>query len=444
MSDLSSATWADNVTYKSFPEGVLDDQMEAKGIVQQCNCVTMKAAGLALRLSEKYEYCQPYAHRRRCPEHRTCTEVSLQSEPGTFSISRARNENHMPHQWNGRGDIIVNQDEPWIFNVFGQFEAGKVENITRLEWRGKLPERWGTTTETYELRLLWFGKCLNDMAHLGHPLPSPLAFPEFIGCDRAGGDWEKYLDLILDFAGRNPCIEVWVVNWQNASQDMRGGNPNAAQNRSSEGTQSQIASRLNPALPKFKAMPLRPYQTSWAAFAKGTAGAAGGKAPPPVLPLSTPKVKPAPPVRVAKPPPPVRATSTAVPSSWTSSTGQVFTTNDRVQNAEPDAEPDTEPPATRRRVELDSPYVVQRGTGSVPSGAQGCAYGKGSGSCTAFSVYGASPASCESWCCDQRMARASPRSVLATVLVGPHGDDEFDEKREPNTPERTQLGTASQ
>ena len=114
-----------------------------------------------------------------------------------------------------------------------------------------------------------------------NPIPSPLAFPEYIGCGLAGGDWGWYLGRILDFAGKHPEIEIWVVNWRDAPPRPRGESQNQVP------TQSQILARRDPALPKFKAPPPKRGRPSEWEIHENSRGSAPpqpkGKAPPPVL-----------------------------------------------------------------------------------------------------------------------------------------------------------------
>jgi uracil-DNA glycosylase len=135
---------------------------EAEYIAQQCNCVTNSAKGLSLEMITAYPYADFYTGRKR------------PSVPGTIEVA---------------GD----DDDRKVIAMYAQRFPGKARGVL----------------DTPELRLQWFGLCLDEIAALE---PSSVAFPQGIGCGLGGGDWEKYLKLISKFEKKYDIPVILCTN----------------------------------------------------------------------------------------------------------------------------------------------------------------------------------------------------------------------------------------
>lgn len=138
-------------------EVVTGDLFEApeKYLVHQCNCVTQTAAHLAKDVFEKYPYADIYTGREE-PD-----------KPG-----------HIIVRGNG-------QDQRYVVALLGQYYPG----------RPKYPK---STLDGIPAREKHFYRGLLRLSQL--PDLESVAFPWRIGCGAAGGDWERYLGKITNFA----------------------------------------------------------------------------------------------------------------------------------------------------------------------------------------------------------------------------------------------------
>jgi hypothetical protein len=127
---------------------------DAKYIAHQTNCVSNKSAFLAYDLFKKYPYSDVYSNR------------TIPDSPGTIKIF---------------GDGIK---ERFVINMFSQYYPGK----------SKYPE---SEIDGLKAREKYFHKCLNKIAKI-KDLES-IAFPYFIGCGAAGGDWNYYYNTLINF-----------------------------------------------------------------------------------------------------------------------------------------------------------------------------------------------------------------------------------------------------
>src|SRR5574337_958820 len=135
-------------------KGDLFDATE-KYLVHQCNCVTNKAAHLAFDVFEKYPYADIYAAR---------TEPD---QPGRLII-----------RGNGK-------DQRYVAAILGQYYPG----------RPRYPK---SSLDGIPAREKYFYHGLLRLAQV--PDLESIAFPWRIACGAAGGDWERYLGKITNFA----------------------------------------------------------------------------------------------------------------------------------------------------------------------------------------------------------------------------------------------------
>jgi len=135
---------------------------DAQVIVQQCNCITKTAQGLAKVLAERFPHADFYSQREK------------PSKPGTIEMR------------GGKG-------KKWICAFYSQRKPG------------------GPTEKEHSLaRVEWFKMCLARLANT-KGLKS-IAFPYKIGCGLAQGDWDVYHRMLIDFAEDNPNLEVHIVS----------------------------------------------------------------------------------------------------------------------------------------------------------------------------------------------------------------------------------------
>lgn len=122
-------------------------------IVHQCNCVGETAGGVARVIFEKWPEANDYIRHTHGQE-------------GTIKVHKV-------------------EKEKYVVNMFSQFLPGGMS-----EKDG--PER----------RLKAFIACITELALLEQQenLPHTFAFPYFIGCSIAGGDWKKYEMMLNIFA----------------------------------------------------------------------------------------------------------------------------------------------------------------------------------------------------------------------------------------------------
>lgn len=152
-------------------------------IVQQSNCLSVTAKGLALAISAKYPYADVYSKRRGIGTQNLAVPAD-RGIPGTNVWSVPEEED------GGEGPIVV--------GMYGQYNYGKFMKYM-IE-----------PAETKERRVVWFKECL---AKLKEELESrgmnrddvSIGFPYGIGCGLAGGDWKIYSKMLDDFAGEVKC-----------------------------------------------------------------------------------------------------------------------------------------------------------------------------------------------------------------------------------------------
>lgn len=147
-------------------KGDLLTQSECAVICHQTNCVshnTTRVSGIAKSIAEKWPDLHPYRFRK------------TESELGSIRIARA-------------------DSQKWIIELNAQFYPG--------------PARFGKDSEAQ--RQDAFERCLKKVYDAGI---RKLAFPKFIGCGLASGDWVTYRKMIEDVFGGDDC-ECWIFEFQ--------------------------------------------------------------------------------------------------------------------------------------------------------------------------------------------------------------------------------------
>jgi len=140
-------------------------------IIQQCNCLTRKAAGLAEAINTKYPYANIYGLRRGVGNLASPEDRAI---PGTIQVL------------SGNG--------PAVACLFAQWKPGKCGSRYYSECTQYI--------DTLSNREKWFSECLDHLKeYIGKRLILSIAFPAGIGCGLAGGTWRNYEAMIYQFAG---------------------------------------------------------------------------------------------------------------------------------------------------------------------------------------------------------------------------------------------------
>jgi len=133
-------------------------------LCHQCNCVTRWAAYIAGDIFQRFPWADVYLP--RIP-----LGYKDKDEPGTIKIS---------------GD---GQDQRFVVAMFAQVYPGRSKT------------GYSNDVDSISSRATYFKTCLNKMSKISM---SSVAFPWRIGCDAAGGDWNFYMDMIVEFSDGAP------------------------------------------------------------------------------------------------------------------------------------------------------------------------------------------------------------------------------------------------
>jgi O-acetyl-ADP-ribose deacetylase (regulator of RNase III) len=149
--------------------------VEADYIVHQTNCLCIKHHGIAASIFAKYPESDCYSSRTPIGTRNLATEET-RDVPGTVKIV-------------GR-----------VINLFGQWSPGKVGAYNYPSYNPK---------ETSGMRISWFTGGLYQIAKK-IKTEATIAFPYQIGCGLAGGDWNTYYGMLVEFARRYPRFKVVI------------------------------------------------------------------------------------------------------------------------------------------------------------------------------------------------------------------------------------------
>jgi O-acetyl-ADP-ribose deacetylase (regulator of RNase III) len=166
----------------NYLTGDLLDLPNIDCIVQQCNCVTVRAKGLAQKIAEKYPYADVYT--KRSPNR---------SLPGTVVYAEPDD--------NKNGNPIV----ACLMAQIAPSIPGSYVQVYQI-----CPE-----DDTAAKRLQYFKQCLQDLSRETTQRNwNHIAFPCQIGCGLAGGDWRVYEAVIKDFVKSLPTsVNVSIVRF---------------------------------------------------------------------------------------------------------------------------------------------------------------------------------------------------------------------------------------
>lgn len=139
----------------------IDDDLlnsKEKYIAHICNCISYNSAGVAKAIFDRFSYSDTYSSRKI---------NNFKDKVGSISI-------------HGNG-----KDQRYIINMYAQYYPGKSKYIN-------------SKLDSIKLRLEYFHQCLISISEIEN-LES-IAFPYFVGCGLAGGDWKMYSNLLDRFA----------------------------------------------------------------------------------------------------------------------------------------------------------------------------------------------------------------------------------------------------
>jgi hypothetical protein len=155
-------------------------KVESNYICQQCNCIAVRPHGLSKTIADVLKVC-PYSRRR-----------------GIYNQNIAVKSDRPPV-----GSILTEKSpikDVSVICMFAQFCYGK-------------PEVYNVVNEniddSYTKREIYFQKCLNRI-NKKIKKDAVIAFPKYIGCGLANGNWKVYRKMIKKFSEeRNVIIVEW-------------------------------------------------------------------------------------------------------------------------------------------------------------------------------------------------------------------------------------------
>jgi hypothetical protein len=187
-------------------------------ITQQNNCVATKSHGLSENIYKAFPFADIYAERGRLSRSLQSKKLKTGSDSerptkqrkinsGAFSSANAytaMEEVSVKTNADTRGKtgtvIFKQKDRIVIANMLAQFYTGK-------------SDRFGTT-DTSKQREQWFNECLHQLTtyiEQLHEKKVSVAFPWLLGCGLAGGNWNNYLRMLMQFAENVPSTQVVLI-----------------------------------------------------------------------------------------------------------------------------------------------------------------------------------------------------------------------------------------
>lgn len=164
-------------------------------IVQQCNCITKSTHGLSKSIKDILNV-DPYGHRRLIKGKKNCAIKEDRAVPGTTLVY----------------DRSAGVEGPrYVACLFAQFSPGKPGIYHQDQLLG--------VSDSSEQRLSWFKESLKDLERYVETITrdqSPsrkikIAFPCFIGCGLAGGDWGDYQKAIEEWSNSYQGVDVSII-----------------------------------------------------------------------------------------------------------------------------------------------------------------------------------------------------------------------------------------
>ncbi len=158
-------------------------------ILQQNNCLSIKAVGLSKTIADAYPYADPYSI--RTPIHGRYIAIEEdRPTPGTIRV--------FPSPSN---------DGRTFVSLFSQYGTGRPNVLDPVKADNPF-------TDTMDDRCHWFSSCLEQVAVLQ---PRSIAMPFKIGCGMAGGDWNRYSNIINMWTCAHPDTRVVLYKLDSGS-----------------------------------------------------------------------------------------------------------------------------------------------------------------------------------------------------------------------------------
>ena len=151
---------------------------EEQYICHQCNCITIGAKYLAKSIFTKYPYADTYRLRKN-PKR-------AKSIPGTIDVCGS--------------DELNNR---YVINMYGQIGPGN-PNVQFED------ESFNNDNDTAEMRKKYFCQCLQLILSIKQM--ESIAFPCYIGCGAAGGNWRNYFCILKKFALLIPNVKIVIYD----------------------------------------------------------------------------------------------------------------------------------------------------------------------------------------------------------------------------------------
>lgn len=163
-------------------------KVDADIIVQQCNCLSVKPLGLADYIYKKMKIC-PYVN-KTVYRGNLCSYDEI-STVGTIDLFKTNKSC---------------KNIRYVGCLYGQFAPGKPGKYYQYMCKKK------GIIETKKQRELWFRQGLENLANKIDSMDDIqlIAFPKFIGCNLAGGDWSVYERMIKEWTIENNYSVLFV------------------------------------------------------------------------------------------------------------------------------------------------------------------------------------------------------------------------------------------
>ena len=169
-------------------------------IVHQCNCKTTYALGLARTIFEAYPNANTYVP--SSVWNLSFTSTTKQNN-NSISDSCAQSESV---QSNASTELLREPGSIHIFgpvvNLYGQIFPGRA-SVNAVRGKGA-----SSNGDSAIDRLRYFKSGIEKLAYELNGAPTTIAFPKFIGCGLAGGDWTRYFQEIKEIENNHPNISV--------------------------------------------------------------------------------------------------------------------------------------------------------------------------------------------------------------------------------------------
>nr|BDT61667.1 MAG: wsv206-like protein [Marsupenaeus japonicus endogenous nimavirus] len=150
-------------------------------ICQQCNCVALKTHGLSKDIANMFGlYANSYA--RRKGKYTNIADPQSRGVPGSLEFCKGT---------------------PCVANLFSQYMYGKPGQYNVSVKDDDLMK--GITLDTYDTREEYMCTCLDNLLEIlanNHADIDTVVFPYKIGCELAGGNWTRYVEMINNFADK--------------------------------------------------------------------------------------------------------------------------------------------------------------------------------------------------------------------------------------------------